>query len=79
MVEKYKSTMGDNNFKSHFVPDFQHGCTSFFRPCSFQDGCKSKYGENFISSNYQQLVWDSESRKEIPLTEYRTLLGLEND
>jgi hypothetical protein len=79
MVEKYKATMEDNNFKSHFVPDFQHGCTSFFRPCSFQDGCKSKYGENFISSNYQQLVWDSESRKEIPLTEYRTLLGLEND
>jgi hypothetical protein len=79
MVEKYKSTMEGNNFKSHFVPDFQHGCTSFFRPCSFQDGCKSKYGENFISSNYQQLVWDSESRKEIPLTEYRTLLGLEND
>jgi hypothetical protein len=79
MVEKYKATMEDNSFKSHFVPDFQHGCTSFFRPCSFQDGCKSKYGENFISSNYQQLVWDSESRKEIPLTEYRTLLGLEND
>jgi hypothetical protein len=79
MVEKYKATMEDNSFKSHFVPDFQHGCTSFFRPCSFQDGCKSKYGENFISSNYEQLVWDSESRKEIPLTEYRTLLGLEND
>jgi hypothetical protein len=79
MVEKYKATMEGSNFKSHFVPDFQHGCTSFFRPCSFQDGCKSKYGENFISSNYEQLVWDSESRKEIPLTEYRTLLGLEND
>lgn len=76
MVDKYKETMQGTDFKEHFIPDYQHGCTSFFKPCPFQDGCKSKYGESFIETNFSQLVWDSESRQEIPLADYRTLLGV---
>jgi hypothetical protein len=76
MVDKYKETMQGTDFKEHFIPDYQHGCTSFFRPCPFQDGCKSKYGENFIESNFQQLAYDSQNRQEIPLADYRQLLGL---
>jgi hypothetical protein len=76
MVDKYKETMQGTDFKESFIPDYQHGCTSFFRPCPFQDGCKSKYGENFIESNFQQLAYDSQNRQEIPLADYRQLLGL---
>ena len=76
MVDKYKETMQGTDFKDSFVPDYQHGCTSFFKPCPFQDGCKSKYGESFIETNFSQLVWDSENRQEIPLADYRTLLGV---
>jgi len=79
MVDSYKATMDnypDTLFTDYFIPDFQHGCTSFFRACPFQDGCKSKYGENFIESNFQQVCWDSEARTEIPLADFRQLLGL---
>jgi hypothetical protein len=76
MVDKYKETMQGTDFKEHFIPDYQHGCTSFFKPCPFQDGCKSKYGESFIETNFSRLVWDSENRQEIPLADYRTLLGV---
>lgn len=76
MVDKYKETMQGTDFKEHFIPDYQHGCTSFFKPCPFQDGCKSKYGESFIETNFSQQVWDSENRQEIPLADYRTLLGV---
>lgn len=80
MVNKYIETMKDkDSFKKHFNPDFQHGCTSFFRPCPFQDGCTSKYGESFIETNFSQLAWDAENRKEIPLTEYKQLLLGENN
>lgn len=77
MAGKYWNVMqGIGTFKDNFIPDFQHGCTSFFRPCPFQDGCKSKYGESFIESNFSQMTWDAENRVEIPLTEFRVLLGL---
>jgi hypothetical protein len=79
MVDSYKATMdgfGGTDFKDYFNPDFQHGCTSFFRPCQFQDGCKSKYGESFIESNFTQKCWDSETRTEVSLVEFRKLLGL---
>jgi hypothetical protein len=79
MVDKYTDTMeGLGSFTDNFLPDFQNGCTSFFRPCQFQDGCKSKYGESFIESNFNQSCWDAENRVEIPLIEFRTKLGLEN-
>lgn len=76
MVKLYIDSMSGTDFRACFHPDFQHGCTSFFRPCQYQDGCKSKFGENFIESNFQQKVWDGESRSEIPLTDFRKLLGL---
>ena len=76
MVAKYKQYLETGKFKDYFIPDFQNGCTAFYKPCGFQDGCKSKYGENFIQSTYEQLVWDGENRQEVPLTEFRTLLGL---
>jgi hypothetical protein len=78
MIAKYNTYIeGDvSDFKDVFLPDYQHGCTAFFRSCPFSDGCMSKYGETFIESNFEQIAWDSETRTEIPLVEYKKLLGL---
>ena len=75
VADKYKQTMeSPDKFKEYFLPDFQGGCTAYFRACQYQDGCMSKYGENFIQSNFEQVCWDSEARKEIPLQDYKNLL-----
>ena len=79
MVDKYNGYLNNKealDFKDYFIADFQHGCTSFFKPCPFQDGCKSKFGESFIESNFQQLCWDSENRQEVSLADYKQLLGV---
>lgn len=76
MVRSYELVKQGFNFKAIFLPDFQNGCTAYFRPCAFMDGCSSKNGENFIESNFEQVVWDSINRKEIELKEYKQLLGV---
>lgn len=72
--------------RTYFPPDFQSGCTSFFRPCQFMESCVSSSGDKALKdirpdgtgmSDFQQLVWESEKREEIPLADYRKLLGLE--
>lgn len=67
---------GSDTIQDYFIPDYQLGCTSYYRPCPFTDGCTSKYGEKFLESSFEQIVWESEERKEIGLEEYRKLLGL---
>jgi hypothetical protein len=62
-----------------FTPDYGLGCTAYYAPCPYSDGCTSKYGEKFLETNFQQITWDSEERKEIPLIEYRKLIGLDNE
>lgn len=76
MVKFYKDTMNGVDFKDAFTPDFSNGCTAYHSVCPYTNGCTSKYGENFLATEFDQLVWDSEARKEIPLAEFRTLVGL---
>lgn len=70
----------------HFTPDYQLGCTAFYRPCSFIDACTSKGGHEILYdiredddglSAFKQVCWDAETRTEIPLRDMRIKLGLE--
>lgn len=78
MVSKYSATLKSNvldgespaNFKSEFLADFKSGCTAFFRPCPFREGCISKFGEEFLKTEFEQITWDYENRLEIPLEEF---------
>lgn len=79
MVKFYGDTLNGTEFQVAFTPDFSLGCTAYHSVCPFTAGCTSKYGENFLATEFEQLVWDSEARKEIPLTEFKTLIGLNNE
>jgi len=69
---------GCDSIQDYFTPDYQLGCTSYYRACPFTDGCTSKYGEKFLEGAFEQIVWESEERKEVGIDEYRQLLGLDN-
>lgn len=76
MIGHYQATKRGVPFNVAFTPDFSNGCTAYHSVCPYTAGCTSKYGENFLAAEFEQLVWDSEARQEIPLTEFKTLVGL---
>ena len=77
MVGNYKAFMTlPHNLEEYFVADYSNGCTAYFQPCPYTAGCTTRYGEGFIDTEFEQLIWDSESRKEIPLVEFKKLVGL---
>lgn len=77
MVEKYHSLLYGVPFENLFTKDYGLGCTAYYKPCEFSEGCLSTYGEKFLASNFDQIAWDAEDRKEIGIDDYRKLLGLE--
>ena len=79
MVYNYLEVMKGRPFLETFQADFQSGCTAYFRPCAYQQGCTSKYGEQFIKSEFEQIAWDYEERKEVPIAEFRKMCGLSVD
>lgn len=64
------------SLQEYFIPDYGLGCTSYYRPCEFADGCVSKYGEKSIEASFEQIAFDSINRKELPLKEYKELIGV---
>lgn len=80
MVLKYLMvTENPDKFKDYFVPDYKLGCTAYFKACPFQDGCTTKFGESFIETNFTQMVWNSETRMTVPLTEFKKLVSESDD
>jgi hypothetical protein len=76
MVKFYGDVIKGTDFRIAFTPDYSNGCTAYHSVCPFTAGCTSKYGENFLATEFEQLVWDSEARQEVPLADFRTLIGL---
>lgn len=77
MVDKYKLVLKNpEKFKEYFIPDFKLGCTSFYRPCNFRDGCLSENGDRFIKAEYEQLCGESGEAKTIAIGDFREMLGL---
>ena len=77
VVDKYLEYKTDErSFKEVFIPDYSLGCNSFFKTCPFKDGCLSENGEKFIAGEFEQIHWDSEERKEVPLSEFIKMVGL---
>lgn len=57
MVAKYLWLLGGvNEPPEAYVPDYKMGCTAFFKPCPYADGCTSEYGEGYIESEFDQMV-----------------------
>lgn len=73
LKHKADATNVEFNF---FTPDMKHGCTSFYKPCEFISSCNSQYTDNHLKTDFQQLVYEKESKEQISLEDYRTLLGL---
>lgn len=74
MVEKYNDFLMGTDFKRAFILDYQNGCTSYFKPCPFQEGCASKHGEAFIKTEFKQVAWDAENRVEVSIDDYIKML-----
>ncbi len=50
-------------------------CVSYGRRCSFTDGCRYK-GEDVMAMTHEQRVWDSASKRDYTLKEYKQLKGI---
>jgi hypothetical protein len=55
---------------NYFFPSYKNDCESFGRLCNYTIGCRSPQGEELLSNAYQQVIWDSEKKEQIPLVEY---------
>ena len=77
MVFNYLEVIqGRHTFKEAFLADFQSGCTAYFKPCAFREGCSSKHGEGFIQAEFDQIAWNYETKEEVSLEAFRKLCGL---
>ncbi len=50
-------------------------CVSYGRRCSFTDGCRYE-GEDVMAMTHEQRVWDSTSKRDYTLKEYKQLKGI---
>jgi len=81
LVEKYKY-LKLNNTTEGFVPQFAfhpsytgNSCLAYKRLCTYAEGCKIPEGDEILGSSMKQVVWDSVSKTEVSLTEYKKLKG----
>ena len=72
-------TQGVEQAHEAFLPDYKMGCTSFFKPCPYVEGCVSEYGEGYIDGEFEQMVSVTQLDGErilVPIAERREELGL---
>jgi len=95
LVEQYKSYLAYLTYKNtdsresmFFIPDYGNGCNAYNKPCQFITSCTNNLEREALldirsdglgKSDYRQLVYEKESGTSIELTEYRELLGLDNE
>lgn len=79
MVSNYEMTLkSPEAFKAIFMPDFQLGCTAYFQPCQFNQGCSSKFGENFIDTEFIQEYKTKDMKEGVSIKQARADLGVVN-
>lgn len=82
LVEKYKYYK-ENQDVVGFHPQFSfypsytgNSCMAYSRPCTYTDGCKNKEGEEILAASMKQVCWDSTTKTEVPLKQFKLLKGV---
>ena len=52
---------------TYFNPSFSSECNKYFTPCQYTNLCTGEDTE----TEYKQITWDKDTRKEIPLVDYK--------
>ena len=53
-----------------FGQAFNESCFKYFRPCTFQDSCKTVNSEGLLAMNMEQNIWLPHLHKRVPLEEF---------
>lgn len=72
MYHHYKQALVVGQQDPHWVwsHNLDEACNSY-GGCPFQSACKSKEPDSWISSTFEQVVWDPGERDLVPLAEYK--------
>lgn len=78
-VGKYKQykaaqVLGQTKEEKHpanfFRPSFNESCFKYFRPCQFQDACKTLNSEGMLEMSMEQNIWLPHLHKRMPLEQF---------
>lgn len=53
-----------------FTQAFNESCFKYFRPCTFQDSCKTVNSEGLLAMNMEQNIWLPHLHKRVPLEQF---------
>ena len=53
-----------------FAQAFNESCFKYFRPCTFQDSCKTVNSEGLLAMNMEQNIWLPHLHKRVPLEQF---------
>jgi hypothetical protein len=53
-----------------FRPSLNEACFKYFRPCQFQDACKTVSSEGMLDMTMDQNIWLPHLHKRMPLDEF---------
>lgn len=71
MVKKYTMYMQDEKEPELFFSgSWGSACTGYGRGCQFIEHCKSRHGEKFLETAYEQYIWRPEKHERQLLSEY---------
>jgi hypothetical protein len=80
LVDKYKYYKSHDDFPYvSFYPVLNDKCNDYSKPCLYSDGCYEKLGERALIATHGQRIWDSSTRTEVELIEYKRKLGIINE
>jgi hypothetical protein len=79
LKDKYLYYKNEDNLPhySFYAPMTNSACNSWGRNCNFAQGCRSKEGEEILRSEFQQRIYDSASKQDYSIREYKQLKGIE--
>jgi len=77
LVDKYMYYKENGVAQQSFYPSYSHNaCNSYARQCTYAQGCMSEHGEAILQSDMKQVMWLSDEKREVSLTEYKQKLGI---
>lgn len=62
----------------YFYGAWNEACNKYFKPCQFQDLCKTKSSEKFLEAEYSQFIWLPHMQKREELSIFLESIGYES-
>jgi hypothetical protein len=76
LLQKYIEWKASGKHPSYyFFGNWASSCMKYFKPCQFQDLCRSRTSEQFLESQYDQYIWLPHKQERMELNTYLDSIG----